>query len=67
MIVPDLSPRDYAVLRQLVLGSLEEIPETLVELKLARVKREKKLGGMVGLRWIASRAGRLLVAEREEN
>jgi hypothetical protein len=64
--VPLLSPRAYAVLRNLVCGAkMDEIPEELLTLKLARAERLKKAPDIVRNVFVATREGRKLIAEKE--
>jgi hypothetical protein len=61
-----LSPRAYSSLRALVLGQrLDEIPEELLTLKLARAERLKKAPDIVRNVFVATREGRKLIAEKE--
>jgi len=47
-------------------GKVDHVPVQLVELKLVRPERMKRVDGLVGLFWKATRAGMMEVARMEE-
>ena len=62
-----LSPASRAVLRQLVSSRrVDLVPAELVALNLVRADRIKRVDGLVGLIWVATKAGRLTVARMED-
>jgi len=61
-----LSPASRAVLRQLVSSRrVDLVPAELVALNLVRADRIKRVDGLVGLIWVATKAGRMVVARME--
>ena len=67
MTPPTLSPTEYAILRNLVVGrEVTTIPERLVELGFVRSEKLRSTIGMVKMVWVATRNGRLCIARSEE-
>ena len=67
MTSPTLTPAGRAVLVQLVSGAkLDHVPGELVELKLVESARFKMQGNVVGLFWVATKAGRMEAARGDE-
>lgn len=64
--MPELSPRDSAMLVQLVSNrSMETIGGELLRLGYARIERLKMAGDLVRPVFVATRAGKLAAAEIE--
>ena len=62
-----LSPASRAVLRQLVSSRrVDLVPAELVALNLVRADRIKRVDGLVGLIWVPTKAGVLVVARMED-
>ena len=61
-----LSPASRAVLRQLVSSRrVDLVPAELVALNLVRAEKLKRVDGLVGLIWVPTKAGRMVVANLE--
>jgi len=64
---PTLSPSEYAVLRNLVVGrAVDTIPERLVDLGFVRSEKLKRMPDLVKMIWAPTKAGRLFVARMED-
>lgn len=62
----ELSPSEYAILRQLVSGrSVDTIPERLVDLGFVRSEKLKRMPDLVKMIWAPTRTGKLYIARLE--
>ena len=67
MTPPTLSPTEYAILRNLVVGrEVTTIPERLVELGFVRSEKLKQMPDRLKLIWAPTKLGRLHIARSEE-
>ena len=64
----ELSAASFAILRQIVVGSriIEEVPPELVGMKLVRAGTfTNMMNGYLKNVWVATKAGRLMIARTE--